>query len=171
MMAAWTEEPQQVEADYTESIPIGADQLSVQLHGPEGIYHNFTCSIYRNDTLFGSALTNLSGHALIQLGDGITEGPISLIISGYNILPHSYEIQVCDYWLGLNIDWNDPDNWFTHAVPDTSTHVIIPANPAGGYFPVKNKNNAHIRQCKSIYIEPGANFSIGYGETFSVGSN
>jgi hypothetical protein len=86
-MSCWTEEPQQVEAEYPKSIPIGAGEVSVQLIGPEGIYNLFTCSIYRNDTLFGTALTDVSGHALVPLEVGITEGPISLIVSGYNILP------------------------------------------------------------------------------------
>jgi hypothetical protein len=170
MMASWTDEPGQVLADYPEFIPIGTVSVEVQLNGPEAIYHDFTCSIYRNDTLFGSAITDTSGHALIALRYGLTEGPVSLVVCGYNVLPHYFDLQVCDYWLGLNLDWNDPVNWFTHAVPDTSTHVIIPANPVGGNFPVKNKNSAHIRQCKSIYFEPGAHFSIGYGETFSIGS-
>ncbi len=102
MMAVWTEEPQQVDADYPEFIPIGAESVSVQLNGPEGIYHNFTCSIYRNDTLFGSAETNVFRAMLsFHWMNGITEGPISLIVSGYNILPHYFEIQVCDYLAGL----------------------------------------------------------------------
>lgn len=168
MMAAWTEEPQQVEATYPGSIPIGANQVSVQLSGPEGIYNRFTCSIYRNDTLFGSAETNLSGYALVPLEDGITEGPISLIISGYNILPHYYEIQVCDYWRGMSPDWQNVENWYTRQVPDNTTRVIIPASPAGGYFPIKNSSD--IRQCKSIFLEPGAHFNLSKGETFSVGS-
>ena len=168
MMAVWTEEPRQVDADYPEFIQIGVQSVSVQLNSPEGPYHNFTCSIYRNDTLFGSAKTNSSGYTMISLYDGITEGPISLIVSGYNILPHYFEIQVCDYWLGSNYNWNDPENWFTGKVPDNSTRVIIPASPAGGLFPVENSRVT--RQCKSIYFETGAHFKLGKGETFSVGS-
>jgi hypothetical protein len=171
MMAVWTEELEQVDADFPGFIPIGAESVSLNLSGPAGVYHNFTCSIYRNDTLFGTAKTDVSGSVSISLGDGITEGPISLIVSGYNIVPHYFDIQVCDYWLGLNTDWNDPDNWFTHAVPDSSTNVMIPAYPPGGQFPIKNKNSSHTRQCKLIYFEPGANFSVGYGETFTVGGD
>jgi hypothetical protein len=169
MMAAWTEEPQQLEATYPASIPIGADQVSVQLSGPEGIYNRFTCSIYRNDTLFGTAETDVSGYALIPLQMEVTEGTISLVICGYNILPHYYDIQVSDYWLGISRDWQDAANWFTGQVPDTSTNVIIPASPVGGYFPLKNSFNH--RQCKTIFLEPGAQFNLGSGETFSVGNN
>jgi hypothetical protein len=168
-MAVWTEEPQQVSAIYPELIPIGAGSVNVQLNGPGGNYHNFTCSIYRNDSLFGTAKTNVSGNAVISLQAGITEGPVSLIISGYNILPHYFEIQVSDYWLGMTTDWNDPDNWYSGEVPDTSSYIIIPANPEGAEFPVTNSSNS--RHCRSICIEPGALFTIGEGETFSVGGD
>jgi hypothetical protein len=169
VMAVWTEEPHQVEAVYPELIPIGAGSVSVQLNGPLGIYHNFTCSIYRNDTLFGAANTDSYGAAVVLLDDGLTEGPISLIVSGYNILPRYYEMQVCNYWLGLTTDWSDANNWFTGAIPDTGSSVIITADPVGDEFPVKN--TADSRNCKSICIEPGAQFIIGEGETFSVGGD
>jgi len=169
MMALWTEEPQQFEAVYPELIPIGTDSVSVQLYGSGGIFHNFACSIYRNDTLFGAAETDSSGAAMIILPDGIAEGPISLVVSGYNILPHYFDIQVCNLWLGLTEDWNDAINWFTGAIPDTSSYVIIPANPQGGEFPVLNGSDT--RRCKSICIEPGAQFIIGKGGTFSVGGD
>jgi hypothetical protein len=169
MMAAWTEEPHQIGAQYPEMIPIGANGVGVQLDGPGGVYNRFTCSIYRNDTLFGSAQTNSTGYALIPLNEGITEGPISLVISGYNILPHYYEIQVSDYWLGVTTDWHNPTNWYTGQVPDTSTYVIIPANPVGGQFPIKNSSD--FRRCKSIFFEPGAHIYVGQGETFTIGNN
>jgi hypothetical protein len=169
IMALWTEEPQQLEADYPEYIPIGADSIGVQLSGSGGVFHNYTCSIYRNDTLFGKAETDSSGAAVILLPDIITQGPISLIVSGYNILPHYFEIQICNFWLGLTADWSDADNWFTGVIPDTSSSVIIPANPQGGEFPAINGSDA--RHCKSICIEPGAQFIIGKGGTFSVGSD
>ncbi|NTV83459.1 MAG: hypothetical protein HGA23_04040, partial [Bacteroidales bacterium] len=167
MMALWTEEPYQVEASFPELIPIGAGSVLVQVEGPQGICRNFTCSIYRNDTLFGAANTDATGTALIDLEYEPDEGPISLVVSGYNILPQYFEIQVSDYWLGLTNIWNNPENWYTGEVPDSSTYVIIPANPVGTNFPERNEIN--IRQCEGIYIEPGALLIIGEGETFSVG--
>jgi hypothetical protein len=169
MMALWTEEPHLVDAVYPELIPIGAGSVIVRVSGPQGVHKNFTCSIYRNDTLFGAAKTDSSETAVIQLQDGLTEGPVSLVVSGYNILPQYFEIQVSNYWLGLTSDWNKAFNWFTGEVPDTLTSVIIPASPAGGQFPLTNSSDT--RQCKSIRIEPGAHFIIGKGETFSVGGD
>ena len=103
MMALWTEEPYQVEAAILTMIPIGPDQSCVQLNGPQGICKNFTCSIYRNDTLFGTANTDAYRYMpLLYLRKSLTEGPVSLVVSGYNILPQYFEIQVSNYWLGLN---------------------------------------------------------------------
>lgn len=169
MMACWTEEPHLPEASYPALIPIGAGSVTVQLSGPFGQYKNFTCSIYRNDTLFGAANTNSSSNAVVLLQDGLTEGPVSLVVSGYNILPQYFEIQVCNYWLGSTSDWNSATNWFTEVVPDSSSHVIIPANPQGGNFPlISEGNNLHI---KALFIEPGAQFGVGAGKTFSVGGD
>jgi hypothetical protein len=119
--------------------------------------------------LFGVASTDEAGSALIELEYDLAEGPISLVVSGYNILPRYFDIHVSDYWLGISKLWNDPNNWFTGDVPDNSTYIIIPANPEGSFFPEKNEGN--MRQCKGIYVEPGAQVYVGYGETFNIGSD
>jgi hypothetical protein len=169
MMALWTEEPYLIEADYPAMIPIGADSLIIQLTGQPGNCKIFTCSIYRNDTLFGAAKADSTGTCIIVLSEEITEGPIFLVVSGYNILPQYFTIEVSDYWLGLTSDWNDPGNWYTGDVPDSSTCVIIPAAPPGAYFPVKNTGSSRI--CKAIHIEPGAQFKLKSGEVFTVVSD
>jgi hypothetical protein len=166
MMAVWTEEPYQPEAVYPEFIPDGTDTVVVQVNGPQGVCRNFTCSIFRNDTLFGTTGTDSSGTAVIVILEDLKEGEVSLIVSGYNILPRYFEIKVCNFWLGLTNDWNDEDNWCTGAIPGSSSQVVIPANPFGTEFPLTNSGID--RQCKSIYIEPGALFKIAPGETFSV---
>jgi hypothetical protein len=169
MMACWTDEPHQVTAEYPGLIPIGSESVSVHISGPGGNYHNFTCSIYRNDTLFGKAETNSSGDAIIALAGGIPRGSFSLVVSGYNILPQYFGIEACNYWLGMTTDWNSPVNWYTGQIPDNSCNVIIPAVPEGSNFPLTSSSGT--RSCKSICIEPGAHFSIGKDETFSVGGD
>jgi hypothetical protein len=96
MLALWTEEPWQVDAAFPELIPVNAASVAVHVNGPDGNCNDFTCSIYRNDTLFGTAQTNTSGNALIQIWDDLEEGPVSLVVSGYNILPQYFTIQVSD---------------------------------------------------------------------------
>jgi hypothetical protein len=165
-MALWTNEPYEVEADYQGMIPIGVDSVIVHITGSQGICNNFTCSVYRNDTLFGSGYVNSSGTAIVQMSESLTEGPLSLVVSGYNILPQYFTIDVCDYWLGHSDRWDDPLNWYSGVIPDSLTNIIVPANPTGGNFPSKNVSGS--RQCKAIYIEPGAQLILGNGETFNV---
>jgi hypothetical protein len=169
MMACWTEEPGTLAAQFPDMIPVGATDIPVQLSGPPGSYRNFTCSAYRNDTLFGTATTNSAGAVLVPLSGDLTEGQVSLIVSGYNIIPHVFDIHVCNYWLGWTPDWSNPYNWFTGNIPDSSSYIIIPANPAGMRFPLINSGAD--RQCRAIKIEPGALFNIEDGETFSVGAD
>jgi len=169
MMAMWTEEPGTISITYPSLIPIGADSVSIQLNGLPGVYQNFTCSLYRNDTLFGTGISDSSGSALIYTAYDMAEGPVSLVVTGYNILLQYYEIQVSDYWLGLSADWNKAQNWATGQIPDSNTCIIIPANPVGSHFPVEN--TGEVRQCRAICIEPGALFNLKPDETFSVTGN
>jgi hypothetical protein len=169
MMAMWTEEPFVPQVSYSSYIPIGADSLVVNVSNQQGGCKGFTCSIYYNDSLYSTATSNASGRAVIMTGDGLDEGNLSLVVCGSNSLPQYLPLHVSDYWLGYSTDWNKGPNWFTGSVPDSSTFVIIPAAPAGQYFPLTNSGNA--RQCAGIKVEPGAHFIIRSGETFSIGEN
>jgi len=166
MLSLWTEEPWQVDAGFPELIPVNAASVAVHVSGPDGNCRDFTCSIYRNDTLFGAAQTDINGNALILIQDDLDEGPVSLVVTGFNILPQYFTIQVSDYWLGWTNDWNDPDNWYSGQVPDSSTFIIIPSVPAGATFPMKN--SGPYRNCKAIRVEPGAHFNVAHGDTFYI---
>jgi hypothetical protein len=168
MMALWTREPYAVTAAYPWLIPIGADSLIVHVTGPNGVCRGFTCSIFRDNTLFGVDFTDTDGIARIGIDEELLEGSAWLVVSGYNIIPQYFPLEAGDYWLGLTNDWNDPVNWYTGEVPDHSTYVIIPANPPGDEFPLKNTGVT--RHCKAILIEPGALFDLGTDETFFVGA-
>jgi len=169
MLAAWTEEPWEITAQYPRLIPIGASSMTVQLTGPFGPCKGFTCSLFRSDTLFGTAFTDPDGLAVIPVDYNLAEGPISLVISGYNILPHYFDVNVSDYWLGYTTDWNDPANWFTGSVPDSSTYLIIPSTPAGTKYPHTNSGPARV--CHSILVEPGAAFSIQPGDVMHISND
>jgi hypothetical protein len=168
MMSIWTCEPYTITASYPDMIPAGTGNVTVHVSGPQGACKGFTCSIYRSGTLFGAATTNAGGTAVISIGQTMAIGPIWLVVSGYNILPQYFQIQVSDYWLGLTSDWNDPANWYSGQIPDNETYIIIPTNPVGQNFPSFNSGTS--RQCKELKLEPGAQCIIGKGETFNVGS-
>jgi hypothetical protein len=169
MMAAWTYEPTAISASFDPLIPIGEDTVIVSLGSPAGICKGFTCSLYRNDTLFGTGLSDSTGNACIVVQEDLTEGPITITVVGYNTLLQVFDVHVSDYWLGWSLEWNDPLNWYTQSVPDSDTYVIIPANPAGNHFPLKN--NGELRQCKALMIEPGAMINLSGGETFTISGN
>ena len=169
MLAAWTEEPWEISAQYPRLIPINASSMTVQLTGPFGPCKDFSCSLYRNDTLFGAAFSDPDGMAVIPVDHSLAEGPIALVISGYNILPHYFGVNVSDYWLGNTADWNDPVNWFTGAVPDSSTYLIIPSAPAGTKYPLTNSGPARV--CHSILVEPGAVFIIQPGDVMHISND
>lgn len=166
MMAVWTEEPYSVEVQYPAMIAAGAGEIEVQITGPEGACKGFTCSLFRNDTLFGSALTDNTGAATIAIEGELTEGPVSLIVNGFNVLPQWYTIHVCNCWLGYTTDWSDPNNWYSGTIPDSYSYIIIPQSPVGNNFP--DSNSGMNRSCKAIFIEQNAHFQIGKDETFSV---
>jgi len=169
MMAMWTEEPHAVTAEYSLMIRAGTDSLVVQLSGDSLTHKGFRCAIIQIDTLFGAAVTDSSGRAVIHLDGSIFCGPAELTVSGYNILTHTFQLEVCNYWLGYTSDWNDPVNWYAGTVPDSNSSIIIPGNPAGTKFPLTNSGNP--RCCKAILVEPGVDFRIQNGETFSVYGN
>lgn len=169
MMALWTEEPHAIFADYRRLIPAGADSLVVILSGPGGPYEGFTCALLKNDTLYGTAYSDVTGRAVIQISDNVSMGNAQLAVNGYNILAHTFPLDISDYWLGNSNDWNDPDNWYSHQVPGPGSCIIIPEDPAGPYFPERNTGPA--RTCKAILVEPGVHLLIRNGETFSVQGN
>ena len=166
LLAMWTEEPHAVYTNYTPLIPAGADSVVIQLSGPGNRYEGFTCSLIQNDTLFGAAYSDSTGTAVICPEDFLNYGDATLIISGYNILPHSYPIEVGDCWLGNSTDWNDYHNWQSGIVPGINSCVIIPADPVGGNFPTTNSGAS--RQCKTMLLEPGVNFQLKSGEIFTI---
>jgi hypothetical protein len=166
MMALWTGEPHVPEVSYPAMIPAGAGPVTVQLNSPIGACKDFTCALFRNDTLFGTARTGSNGSTTLYPDGEITEGAITLVVLGYNILPQYFTIQACNLWLGYSDDWSDPANWSSGEVPDNSSYIIIPQDPAGSKFPLLNSGAQRI--CKQLLVEPGAQFRLRKGETFSV---
>jgi hypothetical protein len=169
LMAMWTREPLGVSAAYTRMIPAGTDSLVVMLSGPAGSYEDFRCSVLFNDTLAGYGMTDSTGTAVIETAGLNACGEASVVVTGYNILPHSFPLDISDLWLGYTSDWNHPGNWLSGSVPSPNTCVIVPTEPVGSNFPITNSSGT--RQCKTILVEPGVNFRVGPGETFFITGN
>ncbi len=166
LMAAWTDEPAQIEVTYNHLIPIGIQDVQVNMSGLADDLSGITCSLFRNDTLFGTTLTGANGQALIPAEYFLHEGPVWLVVTGYNLLPQWHSLEVSDYWLGNSTDWSDPQNWFSGTVPDQDRAIIIPSAPQGGFWPLSNSGSP--RKCRAVQVEPGAVFSIQPGDSFTI---
>ena len=153
MMAMWTQEPLELLVDYDPLIPAGADSLVVLLSYPGLTCSGYRCSLLRNDTIYGMAFTDATGKAVIPIEDFLDCSEARLVITGYNILPEILPVTISDYWLGFTTDWNEASNWYSGAVPDANSSVIIPPSPIGTKFPLTNSGPP--RQCKAILIKEG----------------
>lgn len=166
LMAMWTWQPQPFAAGFRQILPAGADSLEVTLSKNGQPLKNFRCAIIQGDSIFGSATTDSTGTALIDMTSDLVIGDAFLKISGYNILLETFDLVIADYWLGVNPDWSDPQNWFSGSIPNQNTDVVITDSPAGGYFPMEN--SLGVRNCRNLHIEQGAGFEVVPGETLRI---
>ncbi len=166
MMALWTNEPESVSLQYLPLVPAGSGHLEITALRNNALAEGLTCVVMKNDTLLGSAITNSSGYADIQLEEPIGGGNYRLYISGYNILKESHDLTVADLWLGYSKDWNDPQNWYSNSVPGSNTNVYVPLTPEGGSYPLISDGGTFI--CHSMYLEPGAQMHMKDGNTIEI---
>lgn len=80
---------------------------------------------------------------------------------------HIWESQLGESDVASN--WDDGDNWNSGTVPDASSVVLIPANPAvGNEFPVVNVTNTTVSQ---VAMESGSEIQITGSVNFIVSGN
>lgn len=90
----WTANPFDINTSYDYILPFGSD-YAVTVTSAKGPLENYTCAVVQNSQIVGKAYTNASGQAVIQVNfDEATMGDAILIVSGYNILPHQYDISI-----------------------------------------------------------------------------
>jgi len=75
--------------------------------------------------------------------------------------------EVDAFWLGNTSDWSNTINWSNGQVPDSSSIIIIPESPMGGFYPsVFTLGTAH---CGKVIVDTAANVSIPNGVNLSIG--
>lgn len=90
----WTTNPFDINTSYDYILPFGSDYLAT-VTSAKGPLENYTCAVIQNSQIVGKGYTNASGQALIQVDfDEAVLGDAILIVSGYNILPHQYDISI-----------------------------------------------------------------------------
>lgn len=168
-MALWTEAPHGIEVNCQPLICIGAESMQVCVTFAGTAQKGMVCAFFQSGSLVGTAETDSTGVCHIPLAGLPVEDSAQLVVSGFNVLPHTFPIHVADYWKGLSSDWNDPENWFTGQVPDSNTDIIIPATPEGSNFPISNSgNDSH---CRRLFLEPGALVELGENDTLFLHGN
>jgi hypothetical protein len=121
-----------------------------------------------NDPAYGSAVWYDEGSyktigASHEFGGIYNEPQAVTLIAEYL---RFFGINVTCQWLGNNSNWNDPVNWNNGIIPDEETHVIIPANPSRGGFPLENDSGE--AKCKSLKLDEGAILSVPDGTTMTI---
>ncbi len=92
----WTANPFTATVQYDTDLPLGAT-YSVTVTDGVNVLQNYTCIIVQNNMIVGKALTDANGEAVIQTDINNTEvGSATLIVSGYNILPQEYSINIVE---------------------------------------------------------------------------
>jgi len=116
-LSLWTAEPIAIQTTYESEILISAASTSVTVNSNGAPMENFTCSILMDGVLYGTATTDASGMAQINIDPAFASvGEAQLIISGYNCLPTAYSISVV---LGTGI--NEINNHGFTVSPNPST--------------------------------------------------
>jgi hypothetical protein len=69
-------------------------------------------------------------------------------------------------WLGYSNDWNTLSNWGCNLLPTTTTNVIIPTSPDGGFYPIVSTNSLAV--CKNLLINSSSSVTINSGKDLNV---
>ncbi len=92
----WTENPFTPVVQYDNDLPLGADYMVTVLDGSTPL-ENYTCIIVQNNEIIGKATTNSNGQAVINVDLNHSDlGAATLIVSGYNILPQEFNINIIE---------------------------------------------------------------------------
>ncbi|PLW97980.1 MAG: hypothetical protein C0593_07025 [Marinilabiliales bacterium] len=94
-LAVWTDEPVEISATYASAMVIGETNLEVDVMVDGAAGEGYTCALVYDNWLYGAAVADVSGHAVIELEEAFTEPcEAKLYISGYNAIPQEYIVTV-----------------------------------------------------------------------------
>ena len=121
-LSLWTAEPIAIQTTYESEILISATSTSVTVNSNGAPMENFTCSILMGGILYGTATTDASGMAQINIDPAFASvGEAQLIVSGYNCLPTSYAISIV---LSTGINEIDEREFTVYPNPSTGEFSV-----------------------------------------------
>ncbi|MEA3451495.1 MAG: T9SS type A sorting domain-containing protein, partial [Bacteroidota bacterium] len=90
----WTTKPIDISTSFNTDLKYASD-LSVNVTVASGSNENLTCVLIQDNKIFGKSYTDNTGNVTISpIFNDIQLGNASLIVSGYNILPHEYSVNI-----------------------------------------------------------------------------
>jgi len=94
-MSIWTAEPWDIDVTYPSAVAIGQTECSINISSSGNPVEGLTAAIVMDNTLYGAALSNENGDCQITFDPVFTApGLAKLYVSGFNCIPHEYDIQI-----------------------------------------------------------------------------
>lgn len=94
-LSVWTAEPIMIQTVYENELLISSGSTSVTVTSGGEPMENFSCSVMMNGVLYGTAMTDATGVAVINFETAFAAaGEGELIISGMNCLPTAYPVTI-----------------------------------------------------------------------------
>jgi len=93
-LAVWTAEPISIAVNHTGTYFLGSNTYEATVTSAGQPMQNFRCALIFNDEIKGIGFTDASGQAVIAVEDIATAGNATLVVSGYNCLPHEFDVTV-----------------------------------------------------------------------------
>ncbi len=96
-LGMWASEPRSIEVDYPDFAVLGQDSIEIQVTDNGIPAEQVQCSILFENELLGTAVTDASGSATVDLIELVYPGHLDLFITGYSILKEHYTIEIINF--------------------------------------------------------------------------
>ena len=185
-MSVWTAEPIDIDVIYQSAIPYSSGSTSLNVTSGGIPVEGLNCVLKNENEIYGTAVTDTNGNAVIYFDPAsVTLGPAQIVVSGYNCLPHTYNVTIISdggpfviYNSHTINDENGNNNGFIDYGEDilltvevnnigseTANNVDITVSTEDSYITVSDSTENYGN------IPAGGLFSVTDGFEFSVANN
>lgn len=124
MLAIWTEEPIDIETVYEDVLWIDDLTTDISVTASSIPMPDMSCAILKDGILYGVGITDTLGNVTITFDPLFpTSGNAVLVVSGNNVLPHEYPIQL----LAVSVEEMNDSELSIYPNP-ASTEIIVDVN-------------------------------------------
>jgi hypothetical protein len=165
-LSVWTNEPITIQAVYPSTIMANVASFNVNVKKNSTAVRNFRCALVKNNVMYGLGITNASGNAQVVMFQTPPVGVAQLIVSGYNCLPTSYNIDVIP--LGINeitADANLLMNIYPNPVSEETMINYFISSETGVKITIYNSFGQVIDKISEIKTQAQGNYTVKYKVT------